>query len=365
VKINFAWANPITGIREQALPAVEHDDVEGVKRLEMQGRLRLWEELQGIANDPCSVSLHLQIAVGSVSNEGDSVDLIAAKWVDDNYPRHDFAYADPVDGARVVVGLWPWELAGQLAADKFVKQVLIYATIPQRPVCQSDSRPEVPEPPAPPVEEGLHPGGLRTLRDLKDEVLSTVELDAPPHAKATAWALLDIAESLRKKRKHRRVHSAPVARSRRNPHSRHRGLWERFKLWVLGDQITIDPRYTCMDCGDPAPPLDDLCGPCTANLLARQQKEYFEELNPEFADRMNRLTPEEIKAAMAGMSPAAREWGERFEAQGRDPVPEDSIPLELCTCTGDGLRPGGAFCSCEQGRALMRAQEVKRRNEGE
>jgi hypothetical protein len=240
---NYAWANPSTGAREQTLKT---SDPEELQALESQARHILWSELQAMEPPRASAFFWRQIVAGSVSSEGSDIEGDGALL-----DHAIFAWCDPETGKRARSRSWPEFRSGIFSGE--VTSVVIYAEVEEFIVRRSDPEPQIhPLPRTRPERVGSSPeespiaGWKRRLEDY-------TALDSELLTQATAWALLDIAESLR----------------------------------TLG--------------GIP---------------LSRQLKDDFK------------------------------------------PEPEP----ELCFCTGDGIRPGGAFCCCEAGRALAREQAVKERN---
>jgi hypothetical protein len=333
--MNYAWANPQSGIREQTNQGTP-------ERMLAEARRRAWLELQAIAipaNPVCeschqtegefwytpdgrywcerhagghdSPAVHLtdfvgttypecqiwrQEPIGTVTVNGPHIDVEKALTFPPDNPW-EFAWCDPVSGIRIVAENFPGaELVEQMKHLQNVMNdsktdVIVYATWPECIVKRSD-----PEPPAPQDEpfrrfdeEREH---LRRAGDSPDidaqytELESVIVLDdATKIAKVTAWAMLDIASVLREVA-HDLRHPSPERRhyrmSRRNPsrsRRHHKGLWERFKLWLWGDPIE-DPvtppsagagqNGTCQRCGGPVEdPGDVLCTECAEDAVRR------------------------------------------------------------------------------------------------
>jgi hypothetical protein len=262
--INFAWSNPITGVREQTRKIAERSGPE-FDRLYQEARHSVWHSLQRAQSDYSS-PIWMQMEVGWVDGEGDHVDLDAAALAEQIWPDHQFVHVDPDTGIRKFSKAWP---SNCFTSGGFATSIKVYATVTHGIVNRSDPEPEMPA-----DSQILARPELSDLRERIAGICSDLGDDALLCSKGTALALLDIAESLRQK--------AP----KRKP-----GLWERLKLWFSGEPLVYSP-----------PPIQDFLDP---SLLA------------------------------------------------------DLPLLDICSCTGDGIRPNGEFCSCETGRS--RAQAVYQR----
>jgi hypothetical protein len=232
--MNYAWANPSDGTREQTTKATPERMLAAAKR-------RVWQELQELsvtppqagAEDPGCL-IWRQASIGNVSLDGPAVDRPALDQLPDASDQ--FAWCDPETGQRIVSESFP----GQEMVDQLKKlqerrdsknEVIVYATWPEYLVHRSD-----PEPPELPAESLA---GDSPDIDAQKQILEEVVVldDATKLAKVTAWALLDIAMVLRESVGYLR-YPEPIVR--RNPYRRARrrrdrlGLWERFKLWVWG-----------------------------------------------------------------------------------------------------------------------------------
>jgi hypothetical protein len=154
--------------------------------------------------DECRI--YAQEPIGSVSLNGPAIDFDKANVV----PKDSqFAWTDPESGRRIVAPLFSKESAGiveQLKAmqskGEHTPDVIVYATWVEYLVKRSDPMPPMP------VEEFGNPvdsipdNAQRSNRDAISEgrakLQEIAELDDQTTiAKITAWALLDIAESLR------------------------------------------------------------------------------------------------------------------------------------------------------------------------
>jgi hypothetical protein len=339
--MNYAWANPQSGIREQTNQGTP-------ERMLAESKRRVWLELQAAisANPVCeschqtegefwytpdgrawcerhagghdSPAVHLtdfvgttypecqiwrQEPIGTVTVNGPHIDVEKALTFPPGNPW-EFAWCDPVSGIRIVAENFPGaELVEQMKHLQNVMNdsktdVIVYATWPECIVKRSD-----PEPPAPQDElfrrfdeecEYLRCAGDSPDIDAQYTELESVIVldDATKLAKVTAWAMLDIASVLREvahdlrypspERRHYRMSRRNPSRSRR----RHKGLWERFKLWVWGDPIEdpvappsagADEPGTCERCGSPTVGDLVLCPDCAKELLDRRIPTNYEQ----------------------------------------------------------------------------------------
>ena len=206
--MNYAWANPVTGLREQTRQSKSTDPAE-LEALKAEARLRAWEELQSTSGIPTpgspltvplpAVVVCEQIHAGSVTQSGDQMDPEAIKALD-AWDDFQWAWAHPLTGLRQTQTKWPSHLKDVLASDPvgFTAEVLVYASRPAFTVMYGDSKPEAP--PIwdwnPPPISGEIPGA--DLQALRIEVQNFIDLEGGnPAPKVTALALLDIAQSLR------------------------------------------------------------------------------------------------------------------------------------------------------------------------
>jgi hypothetical protein len=250
--MNYAWANPQSGIREQTNQGTPERMLAESKRrvwLELQAAIsanpvceschqtegefwytpdgRAWCERHAGGHDPAAVQLSLycqiwrQEPIGTVTVNGPHIDLEKALTFSPDNPW-EFAWCDPVSGIRIVAENFPGaELVEQMKHLQNVMNdsktdVIVYATWPECIVKRSD-----PEPPAP--QDEAFRRFDETYARLKDkceekgpwdwsrcagdspdidaqytELESVIVLDdATKLAKVTAWALLDIASVLR------------------------------------------------------------------------------------------------------------------------------------------------------------------------
>ena len=201
--MNYAWANPTTGLREQTGIAHKPDDI---LRLQEEARRRSWESLQTDSRPFVSaerqaadaVQICEQIPCGSITQQSfANVDLSEVRKVQWDLERIEFAFCHPLTGARVVTSEWPSFLKDVLAEGPvgFISEVVIYASRPAFTVHRSDPEP----PPQPePAAAREHPE-LDDLDALHQEVVNFIDIEGgSPAPRATALALIDIARSMRR-----------------------------------------------------------------------------------------------------------------------------------------------------------------------
>jgi hypothetical protein len=207
--VNFAWQNPVTGLREQTKSASFPYRPAEVQALRQEATRRVWETVQlaprpssevvPVPPQPCNeIQVYEQIRAGRVTAQMESdidlIELMQAGW---NQEDCQFAFCNHISGARMVTDEWPGylkELLAQGPSDS-VSEVIIYATRPAFVVKRSDPPPPIPEPPEPTAREM----GLDDLELIHQEVSSFTRLEADdPAPRATALALIDIARSLRR-----------------------------------------------------------------------------------------------------------------------------------------------------------------------
>jgi hypothetical protein len=190
--MNYAWSNPTTGMREQTRQPKSNDPAD-LERIKQEARALVWQELQAAAPEHLHVNVHEQIPAGSVSTDGDSVDpraVLAAGWPETSYS---FAYTDPTTGQRCIWRSWPGFLTGMLGND-LAQSVIVYASRFAFAVTRDEIQPEAPLFPEP----SEAPAESSPLEDLRREVLDFTRLEnEDPAPRATALALIDIAQSLR------------------------------------------------------------------------------------------------------------------------------------------------------------------------
>jgi len=222
--MNLAWEHPLTGLREQT----EEDTL---SEMEKEARFRAWnscpsicecghllsehaQDLEGKLCELCEcdrfelgkgggVKVYSQEPIGKVTLEaGPYVDPFTAIRLDREKPGYVFAWTDPEDGKRKLLQSFPRPLAEQLkrmqSNGEHVPEVIVYATWPAFVVRRSD-----PEPPpfqnagAPAIPLGPPPEDKIARRKTDLDSLAILD-ESTAVAAHTAWALLDIAESLRR-----------------------------------------------------------------------------------------------------------------------------------------------------------------------
>lgn len=270
--MNYAWANPSTGFREQT---EKHWDP---RVMLIEARYRVWQELQGL--DPVDFgddedgicSIWQQDPVGSVTVNGPQVDEVLAKKSTQEGGDLAFAWADPETGRRIVSESFPGsELVDVLkrfqANNDAINEVIVYATWKECVVHRSDPEPDSPDAvfPAPAALRG-DPARPPSRIDQQRAILDTVETyDAPEYdatkiGKISAWALLDIAERL----------SLLVDGQQSPKHPKRRlGLWERFKLWVMGTPKESDMGSCAICAGPTAGETSLICPRCAGEIVGQ------------------------------------------------------------------------------------------------
>lgn len=251
--MNYAWSNPSTGVREQTNEA-------SPERMLAEAKRRVWEELQPPNLVPGEWQIYRQTPLGNVSLSGPFVDPSRVIELNRTDPDYTFAWADPITGIRLISNHFPGdevvEQIKTLQAERDpTAEVIVYANWPECVVFSDDPEPPVPAAEPAPVESNDEIGKR------KAEINTVIVLDDQTRIAAyTAWALLDIAESLREienptsnpEARHyfipmggfglNRVcvrcgrlpeHQIHIQLSSDEP--RQRSLWQRFCRWLLGD----------------------------------------------------------------------------------------------------------------------------------
>ena len=200
--MNYAWAHPITGIREQTEQSTPERMLAEAKRRVWE-ELQTWQELQGTEVEACPI--WRQEPIGTVTADGPFVDPARVLGIEVQKPgvSYRFAWCDPEDGRRIVDDKFP----GKSVIDQLERlqdnrdptdTVILYATWLEYMVNRSDPMPEAPEPDSPaPRDVPEHLGSCdidRRKVDLEEVVVLDDQTKIALHS---AWALLDIAESLR------------------------------------------------------------------------------------------------------------------------------------------------------------------------
>lgn len=174
--MKYAWANPTTGIREQA-PTIE------------EARYRVWNELQEMKRPPQFVEIHEQVAAGSVSRSGSSVSdgfrENNNEWWEDLW-----AWADPINAAREIrtslhAAIRTIQERLSKIPDSATSEVVLYRTRPVERIMTKGT----PAPPAP----SATPGGLDTPKSLISKIHSGERSD---YDQIQTLALLWIAQGV-------------------------------------------------------------------------------------------------------------------------------------------------------------------------
>jgi len=198
--MNYAWRNPLTGMREQTRQSRSDDPAE-LAYLQSEARLRVWEELQGPLGAALDEawSFHEQVTIGNVTAGGFHVDADVAQ----RFSPDSFAYCYPISGERIVSQNFPsdeiQEALARMSRPALIQEVRVYGQTKHFVVRRSDPRPELlPEPQEEITPQLGEPGAiLERKRELDALLMPDMPDAAMVIAKTTAWALLDIAGSLR------------------------------------------------------------------------------------------------------------------------------------------------------------------------
>jgi hypothetical protein len=209
--VNFAWQNPVTGLREQTKSIPFPYQPADLRAITQEAFFRAWKTLQ---SDPNAggfygeIEIFKQIRAGRVTAELESdidlIELMQSGWKQEDCA---FAFCDPVTGARIVKPEWPGYLKEVLANNPgdSVSEVVIYATRYDFVVKRTDPKGlgdfaathEYPDT-DPPAAAREHPE-LDDLELIHQEVANFIDLEGGnPAPRATALALIDIARSLRR-----------------------------------------------------------------------------------------------------------------------------------------------------------------------
>ena len=224
--MNYAWANPSTGLREQT------DEAETPKQMSSrlaEAKRYVWTELQGLMSTgecdgyrlvlcpqpvTASVSIYVQHPIGIVTVDGFQIDPDQAKIAHAYSETHGdslFAWCDPETGERKTAprittrpGLSDPTifLVSALKRLQEARQptdsVIIYATWEECEVKRSDPEPELPPELSLPQPEEARTSCAADIERRKWELSEfTILDDQTKIALHSAWALLDIAKSLR------------------------------------------------------------------------------------------------------------------------------------------------------------------------
>ena len=360
--MNYAWANPQTGLREQTGVAKDPKDQTELARLRAEAKARVWEELQSDSvPTPYDWYVWEQVPMGTVTASGDEID---SSKIDNSYNM--FAWCDPLNGKRALSEQWPSHLKEILKADKsgFASEVVVYATREAFTVSRDEPKPEMPAPPPTVNRTSPHPlpAEFADLEALAEEVSRFIDLDSGhPGPKVTALALLDIAASLRE------IVARPTPRTgRRTFWDWLSAIWHDWR-WPIRIESANGWKVYAKSTEDAAEAVRVL-----AKYSAGEQSEEEEEPDsPEFAARRRKQSRwtrfwTVVFAFFSAPEGEAIKVPVHFEEEPDSPefaaaMKEAGKSFEYCTCTGDGIRESGELCSCPEGAAKKRKQAVETR----
>jgi len=212
--MNYAWANPSTGLREQT------DEAETPKQMSSrlaEAKRYVWTELQALMPTDDQCKIYVQHPIGIVTVDGFQIDPDQAKITHAYSETHGdslFAWCDPETGEREIAanmltcpGSLKWSdptifLVSALKRLQEARQptdsVIIYATWEECEVKRSDPEPELPPELSLPQPEEARTSCAADIERRKWELSEfTILDDQTKIALHSAWALLDIAKSLR------------------------------------------------------------------------------------------------------------------------------------------------------------------------
>jgi len=212
--MNYAWTNPLTGLREQT------DEAETPKQMSSrlaEAKRYVWTELQALMPTDDQCKIYVQHPIGIVTVDGFQIDPDQAKITHAYSETHGdslFAWCDPETGEREIAanmltcpGSLKWSdptifLVSALKRLQEARQptdsVIIYATWEECEVKRSDPEPELPPELSLPQPEEARTSCAADIERRKWELSEfTILDDQTKIALHSAWALLDIAESLR------------------------------------------------------------------------------------------------------------------------------------------------------------------------
>ncbi len=140
--INYAWANPITGIREQT-PSTSEWKRWQARKLLRGARFRAWSELQN--SNVESVAIHEQVKIGVVTSGNSEIDIAIAGQFAHAGIEPQFAWTDPATGARHVSDVWPSHLEQMLSGPgAYVSEVWVYGVLASWMIRKDAPRPADP-----------------------------------------------------------------------------------------------------------------------------------------------------------------------------------------------------------------------------
>jgi len=212
--MNYAWTNPLTGLREQT------DEAETPKQMSSrlaEAKRYVWTELQALMPTDDQCKIYVQHPIGIVTVDGFQIDPDQAKITHAYSETHGdslFAWCDPETGEREIAanmltcpGSLKWSdptifLVSALKRLQEARQptdsVIIYATWEECEVKRSDPEPELPPELSLPQPEEARTSCAADIERRKWELSEfTILDDQTKIALHSAWALLDIAKSLR------------------------------------------------------------------------------------------------------------------------------------------------------------------------
>jgi len=216
--MNYAWTNPLTGLREQT------DEAETPKQMSSrlaEAKRYVWTELQGLMPTDDQCKIYVQHPIGIVTVDGFQIDPDQAKITHAYSETHGdslFAWCDPETGEREIADnmtknsatnydtAWLSDptifLVSALKRLQEARQptdsVIVYATWEECEVKRSDPEPELPPELSLPQPEEARTSCAADIERRKWELSEVTVLDDQTKiALHSAWALLDIAESLR------------------------------------------------------------------------------------------------------------------------------------------------------------------------
>lgn len=140
MRINYAWANPITGQREQTA-SCHLWNIWKFRQLGREARFRAWFSLQ--ASNEEFTAIHVQTRIGEISPGHSEIDRAAVNAVERRGVDYEFAWTDPWSGARIVSQTWPHHLAAAMnERHVYAAEVWVYATLATYPIRKDAPRPE-------------------------------------------------------------------------------------------------------------------------------------------------------------------------------------------------------------------------------
>lgn len=209
--MNYAWANPSVGFREQTNQGTP-------ERMLAEAKRTVWLELQELCAVPPAAGAQIrqepecqiwrQEPIGTVTVNGPHIDTAKAASIGYG-DEFQFAWCDPVDGRRIVSQKFPGqEVVDQMRHLQNVMNdsktdVIVYATWSECVVHRSDPEPpELQDERFKPLDDAFRrqerAGDSPDIDAQYGELESVIVLDdATKVAKVAAWALLDIASVLR------------------------------------------------------------------------------------------------------------------------------------------------------------------------